>query len=344
MSHPVYPFREVLKELRRQSGLTVLGAAEATSYSNYERWESGQTRVGAQHLRSLAEAFAVTDDLHLLLYAWLVDRLSPLPGKPAETLDLDALRRHVRDSPGAEVDLGEHKHLVVEPTRHIDLALLCLTARYVRDGRLVVPAVERSPLPPPAAGQALLPILYGDVVNDAMAKVGRVLLAQGLDNRTDVDLSNIGPALASSDFIRSLADELDAIEATEDRPLLRFATGTAADMRHFAELLPRLREKLRELLEAGDGRPPADEDVDQLMAAVMSGNTLAVVKPLLRAARRGRLPDVDDDLTKELLAIRARVSDSWRAAAERQIVSDLQHANASEVFEALEALQADQRA
>lgn len=26
MSHPVYPFREVLKELRRQAGLTVLGA------------------------------------------------------------------------------------------------------------------------------------------------------------------------------------------------------------------------------------------------------------------------------------------------------------------------------
>lgn len=80
------------------------------------------------------------------------------------------------------------------------------------------------------------------------------------------------------------------------------------------------------------------------MAAVMSGNTLAVVKPLLRAARRGRLPDVDDDLTKELLAIKARVSDSWRVAAERQIVSDLRHANASEVFEVLEALQADHRA
>ena len=105
MCHPVYPFRAVLKELRRDAGLTVLAAAEATGYGNYERWESGQTRVGAQHLRSLAEAFAVTDELHLLLYAWLVDRLSPKPGEPPKALRLDELRRFVRHAPDQVIDL-----------------------------------------------------------------------------------------------------------------------------------------------------------------------------------------------------------------------------------------------
>lgn len=51
MRHPVYHFRLVLKELRHDAGLTVLAAAEATQYGNYERWESGETRVGPQHLR-----------------------------------------------------------------------------------------------------------------------------------------------------------------------------------------------------------------------------------------------------------------------------------------------------
>ncbi|MBI2708826.1 MAG: hypothetical protein HYX34_03930 [Actinobacteria bacterium] len=47
-----------------------------TEYGNYERWESGVTRVGAQHLVPIAVAFAV-DDVPMFLYAWLVDRFSP---------------------------------------------------------------------------------------------------------------------------------------------------------------------------------------------------------------------------------------------------------------------------
>ncbi len=61
MAHPIYRFGEILRELRKDAGLTVLGAAEATEYGNYERWESGATRIGAQHLGAIAEAFAVDD-------------------------------------------------------------------------------------------------------------------------------------------------------------------------------------------------------------------------------------------------------------------------------------------
>lgn len=83
MRHHVYSFGALLRELRRDCGLTILAAADATAYGNYERWESGQTRVGALHLRAIAEAFAVGDDRALLLYAWALDQLSPLMGEPA---------------------------------------------------------------------------------------------------------------------------------------------------------------------------------------------------------------------------------------------------------------------
>ncbi len=198
MSHPVYPFRAVLKELRRDAGLTVLAAAEATGYGNYERWESGQTRVGAQHLRSLAEAFAVSDELHLLLYAWLIDRLSPNAGEPPKAIRLDELHRFVRHAPDRAIDLGEHKDSVLEPGRHIDLALLCLAARYADHGTLVLPGVERSALPRSETSEPVLTRLYAKVVNDAAAATGRALLTHGLSDRSStLDLTDIGPALAS---------------------------------------------------------------------------------------------------------------------------------------------------
>ena len=339
MSHPVYPFRAVLKELRRDAGLTVLAAAEATGYGNYERWESGQTRVGAQHLRSLAEAFAVTDELHLLLYAWLVDRLSPKPGEPPKALRLDELRRFVRHAPDQVIDLGEHKDLVLEPGRHIDLALLCLVARYADHGSLVLPGVERSELPRSATGEPVLKRLYADAVNDATAATGRALLIRGLSDRpVALDLTNIGPALASPDTYRALADELDAIGTADDQPLVRFAAGTADDARRAAELLAHQRAALRNLLEAARGKPASEEAVDRLTQQVVTGKPLAVIRLVVRAALRGRVPDADPALTVELRSMVARMRGGWRAAAERQAVADPRRADAVEVFHALDAL------
>lgn len=121
MGHSVYRFGAVLRELRRDAGLTILAAADATAYGNYERWESGQTRVGALHLGAIGEAFAVGDDFGLLLYAWALDHLSPATGEPARRYSLADLRDRLRLVPDTEVDLGEHKALVIEPPRHLDL-------------------------------------------------------------------------------------------------------------------------------------------------------------------------------------------------------------------------------
>ncbi len=338
MGHPVYPFRAVLRELRRDAGLTILAAAEATGYGKYERWESGQTKVGGQYLRSIAEAFAVTDELQLLLYAWVVDQLTPDANSPTRRLGLDELRRHVRLAPDTVIDLHEHKHLVVESGRHVDFALLCLAARYADRHVVVLPPAARCELPPRASGSPMLVQLYGDVVDDGTAAVGRALLARGIDNRADaIDVTNIAPAMAAPDTYLTLADELDAIESTTGQPVVDFAVETSSDARRFAELLAHLRNQMRELLEAAD-KPATDDDVEQLTENAIAGKTMPMLRLLTRAAARGRLPRADPTVTAELRAMHDRLRDGWRDAVERQAVIELRQADTAQVFDALEAL------
>ncbi len=208
MAHPVYPFRAVLRELRRDAGLTILAAAEATQYVKYERWESGQTRVGGHYLRVIADAFGIADDLHLLIYAWALDSLAPEPPDPVRRLTLEELRLHVRLAPEAEVDLGEFKALVVKPGRHVDVALASLAARYHRSGLVDLPAVERAALPTREADHSVLAQLYGDAVYDNMAAIGRALLTRGLGpSPSDIDVTNIAPALAEPDTFQGRSDQ-----------------------------------------------------------------------------------------------------------------------------------------
>jgi transcriptional regulator with XRE-family HTH domain len=337
MGHPVYPFRAVLRELRHDAGLTILAAAEATGYGKYERWESGQTKVGGQYLRSIAEAFAVTDDLHLLLYGWVLDQLTP-DGGSARRLDLDELRSHVRLAPVTVIDLHEHKALVREPGRHIDLALLCLAARYADRHVVVLAAADRCDPPPRAPGVPILETLYGDVVCEGTAAMGRALLVRGIDKKPDaIDVSNIAPAMADPGTYLALADDLDAVEPAVDEPVVTFAAGTAPDARRFAELLKSLRIQNRELLEAA-GKPATDEDVERLTEKVMAGKTWSMLWLLFRAAARRRFPTVDPTVTAELHAMHERLREGWRDALEQQTVVEVRRADTSQVFEALDAL------
>ena len=134
---------------------------QVTEYGNYERWESGVTRVGVQHLGAIAEAFAVRD-VPMFLYAWLVDRFSPTPKQGAVDLAQVNFDKTYRQLPRRTVDLGERKDWVVEPPRHADLALLYLVARYRRNQRVVLPPLARKPLPTRAADEDVLTSAYGD--------------------------------------------------------------------------------------------------------------------------------------------------------------------------------------
>jgi transcriptional regulator with XRE-family HTH domain len=338
MEHPVYRFGAVLRRLRNDAGLTVLAAAEATGYGKYERWESGQTRLGGQYLATIADVFGVADDLHLLVYAWLLDRLTPAAGEPAPRLDLDELRCHLNGAPDTRVDLGDDAALVLEPGRHADLALLLLAARYADRGAVALSGADRAPLPPVCAGVPPLVQLYGDTLDDALRLVGRQLLARGLaDGDSAIDVTNIAPTMTSSTTYERLADSLAGIDGETARPTVAFAVSTAPDARHFAELLPRLHAQVRELLIAA-GRPSCDEDVEQLTRKVLAGKTRALLRLLIRATRRGHLPATDPALTAELLEMRDRLRRDWRDAVAAETVIELRDASATDAFEALEAL------
>jgi len=227
MAHPIYRFGEILRELRKGAGLTVLGAAEATEYGNYERWESGATRVGAQHLGAIAEAFAV-DDVPMFLYAWLVDRFSPAPKQSGVDLAQLNFARTYRQLPRTTVDLGERKDWVVQSPRHADLSLLYLVARYRRNQRVVLPPVARRPLPAGAEDEGVLTAAYGDVIEDVVRLAARILLRAGRSDDVDAraTVANIAPMLSKPEAFEALADRLPMNSVGS--PLCRVAFGTAS--------------------------------------------------------------------------------------------------------------------
>src|SRR5216683_6673344 len=106
MRRPVYAFSDVLRALRNQAGLTILDASEAVNYGNYERWESGQTRVGPQYLDAIARAFHVGPQLYLFLYGWLLDRFTPLPGSEPFEVGGPTFEKIRAALPADEFDLG----------------------------------------------------------------------------------------------------------------------------------------------------------------------------------------------------------------------------------------------
>ncbi len=330
MPHPVYRFRLVLKELRQDAGLTVMAAAEATGYRNYERWESGATRVGAQHVRSIAAAFGVIDECWLLIYAWLLDRLTPFPSKGAVDLAQANLPRVLRDLPDDVIDLGANEHLVVEPASQLDVALMCLIARYLRRQRLVLMPLRRSVLPPRQPGESVLQTAYGDVVGDAARHLARMLLGPGCAAHADTHdaeqilLANIGPMLTSPEAFEALADEV--------------AGPFAAEARRFAEILRIQREALSAIVEAAAGGPVLADEVTSLATDMAFGHFDRLAEVMVTAARRDALPDVDPGLYAEMCAMYDRVETRWNEEARREVASGLEMLDAEGLFDALEVV------
>jgi len=330
MAHPIYRFGEVLRELRRDAGLTVLGAAEATEYGNYERWESGATRVGVQHLGAIAEAFGV-DDVPMFLYAWIVDRFSPAPGQSTVDLAQANFAKAHRQLPRTTVDLGERKDWVVESPRHADLALLYVVTRYRRNQRVALPSVARSPLPARAGDVDVLTSAYGDVIEDVVRLAARILLraarSDDLDARAAV--ANIAPMLSKPEAFEALADEVGG-------PL-------ADELRRFADLSGRVRDGLSEVVaQAGDAA--RDRTVDEFAVRLAAGDVDAVAPTFAAAIERGPLPEVDSGVVVDMEAMRERLESDIDAKVRREVIERSARLDLDDLFDALNVVSAASRA
>lgn len=326
MAHTVYRFGEILRELRKDAGLTVLGAAEGTEYGNYERWEAGTTRVGAQHLGGIVEALGI-DDVSMFLFAWLVDRYTPSPAQSAVDLVHVNFAKTYRQLPRTTVDLGERKDWVVEPARHADVALLYLVARYRRNHRVVLPPAARKPLPSRPPDEDVLTSAYGDVIDDVVRLALRVLLRAGRteDDGARAAVASLAPMLSRPEAFDAIADEVG-------RPL-------ADELRQFACLSRRVRDGLSQVLNQAGGTATTNA-VAALSVRLAAGDLEAAVPTFAAAAEGGPLPDVDTTLVTDMEAMRQRVESHIDAEVRREVIERSAVLDLDDLFDALDVVTA----
>ncbi len=285
--------------------------------------------MGAQHLRSIADAFGVADERWLLLYAWLLDRLVPRKGKGSVDLAQVNLRRILRDLPQDRFDLGADKDLVVEPGTHLDVALLCLIARYRRRKQAVLMPVERSALPDRKLGESVLQTTYADAVVSAVRYVARELITAADRGHLSTDesqqalLANMAPMLTSPEAFEALADEAWGAFGTEAR--------------RFAEMLRARDETLAAMVAGASGEPATPEAVTRLATDVAAGGFDRVCEVMVSAARNDALPEIDPALTDELAAMYDRVAARWEQQARNELAKGLERIRFEGLFEVLEA-------
>ncbi len=331
MPHPVYPFNALLRALRKEAGLTVVAAGEATGYWNYERWESGQTRVAPQHVGAIASAFRVTDELWLLLYAWLVDRFTPDRGQGSVDLAHANVSKSQRWLPADPVDLGEYKDLILEPGRHLDLAMLALIGRNWSRQRVVLVPTPRSPLPVPESDESLLSAAYGDVYVDMLRFTGRTIFSLAKKNDQLLTLAslakNLAPMLSSPTALHRLAAEMQG-------PL-------ADDVRQASDAVARFRDQLAQLIEAATAAPANEGLVDELATDVFASGPDRVFRLLIAAMKRGTLPPLGPEPFNDMKAATTRIEERAEQELRLELAAQLTHLDTVDLVDALNAIAAN---
>lgn len=353
MKYPVYRFSDVLRALRQRSGLTVLEAAEGTRYGNYERWESGQTNVGADHLANIGEAFDVGDELWLLVYAWLLDRYSPFPGEePVEVSRLIAKRKG--SLPTTPFDVGRYSKVALGTMSHGDLALVALAARYGRghagaDRELFLPPRARFALPESLSRKdSLLGPLYGKVFGDVAKWVAMTYLRAGSRSvRTDVQRQVDRQSLlfaSEPGFVEEFAAAGDPPRGRRLRGfdrLARLATRLAPKARRLAE--GRL-EQMRQAEELESSEPVTIDDVRNRLQQVARDDRHwdpGAAAGDGEVARLPAIPDPDPVLDAATVVLHDHVDRALRRALDEELEDAWATAPPGAGFDALRALDAD---
>lgn len=235
-------------------------------------------------------------------------------------------------APDTEVDLGEHKALVIEPPRHLDLTLCYLGARYRAGDGIVLPPAERAVLPRREPDTPILGQLYGDVIGDYMTAVGEALLARGIDGRTDaIDVTNIEPALEDPGVFRELADAVDVVVPDRTNPLSAWAVSIGDDCRRFGDLTEMLDQQLAAALDAA-GVPLDEGGLSDALDRLMDGDI-----GLARSVAE-HLPPPDPSATAELQAMFDRLVAGFNEAVQHQTLADLQRVDAGGALAAVRHL------
>lgn len=347
MKAAVYPFAQVLQGLRKQAGLSILQARDLTSYANYERWESGQTRVGADHLHNISAAFGVADDLWLLIYAWLVDRLSPLPGEDRIEVTGAALRTHIGNLPREKIDLGEYGNLALAESTHSELALLGIAARYGggyagSDRGVVLAATKRAAVPASTPGEcSVLGHLYGDVLRDIYRYVGKTLMLGGLNRLSGRSQRQVQRQslllMAEPETVGQLLEVGVPPPGARLRGFARLAA-LAGRLRPQVERLgERQLEQIRRAEEESRGVPVTIDDVRTSLREVARDDALwdGPPPPCTEFGDLSALPDADPEQTRRLRVLHDRAD----RAARRAITEELDDArNTADPRSAVDAL------
>jgi len=342
----------VVRSLRIEAGIPILRARELTQYKNYERWETGDTRVGADHLHNIAAAFGVGDNLWLLVFAWLVDRFTPWPGQEPVEFTGAQLRRHLESLPRDMVDFGDHANLALSPMSHRDLALLAFTARYgrgyAREGEsLVLAPAERARVPDPVAAD--VPVLfatYGDARRDLGEYVARTLILGGLRQLGRIetglqpyDIAALIPIVTGAGGVVTTWDGGPAqhggriIAAGAPPPhvrarglmrLARLANRVGPSLQRIAE---HKLESLRREEEARRGTPVTLDEIKAMIRQMARDDALWESQPDAPAAEHESpaLTDPDPKLTRQLQVLHHQVD----RAARRALAEELDDARAT---------------
>ena len=327
MPHPVYPFNAVLRALRREAGLSILGAAEAVDYVKYERWEAGKIKVGARYVESIAGAFGVTEELWALLYAWLVDHYTPQWGQPRVDLDQSAVEKILLQFPQEVMLPEESKELGIPPTRHADFAVVALFSGCSRLDRLELRPQRRDRLPLRHPGQSALAAAYGHVADEAIRLEGRAALAAihaGDWSEVRSVFVHLAPLLTSPTALDLLAEE--------------FVEPFAGELRQAASATARIRHELSVVLEAARGAPPTDEELDQFAIEVFSGRQDRVEEVMSAALNRGVHPRYDPVPMRDLGGVSLGMIERMEQQIRQEVARYLEQLDLAELFIAMEAI------
>ncbi len=351
MKHSIYPFSAVLRALRKETKLKPEDAAVRTTYPNYKRWESGTTAMRPEYLPLVAEVFDIGDDLWLLLYAWLVDRLVPRPGQPTAQVETQ-LRELAATLPGGVVDLGQIGPFVGPPMTHAELATGCFVARYgpgpsAPDEPIVVQAVRRSKVPssaPPDNG--VLRALYGEVLGEWMqfTALGGMLagVGQAGEERRDAVVRDAMAAMLAPGGPDQVAALFSTLTITGDEHGLDRMPGVAAaELPAFTAMLSQGMDELARFQQAAARVPMTQlEFLFTVMELAQAGPEALLAEDC--PIDITKVPDLDPTTTADARAMLDRMDRAFRLSVSEELTNAVATANPAAAVEVIARVRRDQ--